>query len=94
MLKVDQAVAALPAAVAAAWSEHVADGALPAAVQEREGGDVRAMQAGKRAREGSGKVKADKGGRQRVEAKLDVSKHRRMSRTKAKQAMTDMSWED
>jgi hypothetical protein len=47
------------------------------------------MQAGKRAREGTAKVKADKGGRQRVEAKLEASKHRRVSRTRAKQSVMD-----
>jgi hypothetical protein len=58
-------------------------------MQAREESDVRVMQAGKRAREGTAKVKADKGGRQRVEAKLEASKHRRVSRTRAKQSMMD-----
>ncbi len=53
--------------------------------QEREGTDERLMQAGKRAREGHAKVQAVQGGRTRAQVKLDAGKHRRTSRTQAKQ---------
>lgn len=59
----------------------------PAYTQEREESDVRALQAGKRVREGSAKVKNDKGGKQRVEAKLETVRHRRAARSKVKQNM-------
>lgn len=55
-------------------------------IREREERDVKFMQAGKKARQGSSKVKADKGGKQRIEAKLELHSHRKVSRTQMKQS--------
>lgn len=53
--------------------------------QEREGSDVRSLQAGKRAREGAAKVLVSKGGGARSEAKLERHRHRRVSRKQLRQ---------
>lgn len=44
---------------------------------------VACAQAGKVAREGVGKIKSAKGGKHRVEARLDTNKHRTPGRQKA-----------
>jgi hypothetical protein len=62
-------------------------------MQEREEKDVRTLQAGKRAREGNAKRKSGQGGRLRTEAKLDAAKHRRASRTRAKQLIRNL-WDE
>jgi hypothetical protein len=58
----------------------------PMHAQAREEVDIKVIQQVKEKREGSGKVKASKGGKQRVEAKLDA-KYRSSSRNKTKQGI-------
>ncbi|KAG1680750.1 hypothetical protein FOA52_008083 [Chlamydomonas sp. UWO 241] len=52
-------------------------------LRSREEVDTKVLQAGKVAREGTGKIKSAKGGKQRVEARLDTNKHRQPGRQKA-----------
>lgn len=59
------------------------------AVQAREDTDIKVIQQAKQQREGAGKIKTGKGGKQRVEAKLDARKHRGGSRQQARLGMLD-----
>lgn len=58
-------------------------------IKAREEGEVRELQAAKRAREGAVKTKTGRGGRQRLEARLEARKHRVASRRTNKQAVVD-----
>jgi hypothetical protein len=60
---------------------------LLAEVRAREEHDVRALQQGKRQREGATKVKVEAGGKVRLEVRLEAKKHRQVSRRRAKQGL-------
>lgn len=65
-----------------------------AEIREREGFDVRGMQMDKRQREGAVKVKQERGGGRRLEARLESKKHRNVSRRRLKQDVLESLEDD